>query len=356
MRKRQMATGRARMPATPPQFWLWTLVIFAAFAGIYWWVSESKLSSAKSRTLARQRAMAQTLGTKLIPFRDDVEGWALELAKQPWMGNDVADGADLSKVQREPAVYLRLRMENAKDGKSLRSAAARSLRDGFTSCFFRQKDGVDPRKGPPCKAQADCDSGLLCNEWDVCTRPAQPYNLRLAFRALRVLSNEWSDEVNQAGSELALRVYNRDLDRTTKEDVPIAAEVLERARYLTIVLDEDPVDGLPPPAFDAGPSEPDETEEERIRRARHQARVGIWDLETKQRVFAYRVEASGRLLPVGGGRATDPRTLAAQERQSNSCALALAVKSQFNAAQAPAPGSSAGEGGDAGAVDAGSRP
>ncbi|MCB9590222.1 MAG: hypothetical protein H6718_32720 [Polyangiaceae bacterium] len=338
MRKRQMATGRARLPASPPQFWLWTLVIFAAFAGIYWWVSESKLSSAKSRTLARQRAMSQTLGTKLIPFRDSVEGWTLELAKQPWLGNEVADGADLALIQSEPAVYLRLRMENAKDGKSLRKAAQNSLRDGFTTCFFRQKDGVDPRKGLACKVQADCESGYLCNEWDVCTRPVQPYNLRLAFRALRVLSNEWSDEVNQAGSELALRIYDRDLDRTTKEDVPIAAEVLERARFLTVVLDEDPPAGLPKPAYDAGPDEPDETDEERIRRSQHFARVGIWDLKSKQRVFTYRAEATGRLLPVGGGKATDVRTQAAQERQSNSCALALGVKAQFSAGQAPAPG------------------
>ena len=112
-----MATGRARMPATPPQFWLWTLVIFAAFAGIYWWVSESNLSGAKSRTLARQRAMSQTLGSKLIPFRDNVESWALELSRDPWPGNEVADGAKLEDIQREPAVYLRLRMENARDGK-----------------------------------------------------------------------------------------------------------------------------------------------------------------------------------------------------------------------------------------------
>ncbi|MGE0328742.1 MAG: hypothetical protein AB7S68_40880 [Polyangiaceae bacterium] len=358
VRKRQMATGRARLPASPPQFWLWTLVIFAAFAGIYWWVSESTLSSAKSRTLARQRAMSQTLGAKLIPFRDSVEGWTLELAKQPWLGNEVADQAELERIQHEPAVYLRLRMENAKDGKSLRRAAQNSLRDGFTTCFFRQKDGVDPRKGPPCKVQADCESGLLCNEWDVCTRPVQPYNLRLAFRALRVLSNEWSDEVNQAGSELALRVYNRDLDRTTKEDVPIAAEVLERARFLTVVLDEDPPEGLPKPAYDAGPDEPDETDEERIRRSMHFARVGIWDLKSKQRVFAYRAEATGRLLPVGGGKASDVRTQAAQERQSNSCALALGVKSQFNAAQRPSPEAGAADAGavDAGAVDAGKAP
>src|SRR5690606_32221107 len=230
------------------------------------WVTESKLSSAKSRTLARQRAMSLTLGSKLIPFRDDVERWAAELSSDPWPGDQIAD-LDPKALQTQPAVYLRLRLENAKDGPSLRKAAVRSLRDGFTSCFFQQRDGVDPRTGPACKFQADCESGLLCNERDVCTRPPQPYNLRLAFRALRVLSTEWSDEVNQAGSELALRIYDRDLERTTKEDVPIAAEVLERARFLTIVFDEDPASGLPPPAFDAGPDDPDETDEERVQRS-----------------------------------------------------------------------------------------
>ncbi len=336
VRHRQLVLGRARMAATPPVFWLWTLIIFAAFAGIYYWVTESKLSSAKSRTLARQRAMSLTLGSKLIPFRDDVERWALELSQDPWLGNELGK-VDPKALQTEPAVYLRLRMENAKDGPHLRKAAVRSLRDGFTSCFFQQREGIDPHKGPACKTQADCESGLLCNEWDVCTRPPQPYNLRLAFRALRVLSTEWSDEVNQAGSELALRIYDRDLERTTKEDVPIAAEVLERARFLTIVLDEDPAGGLPAPAFDAGPDDPDETDEERVQRSTHFARVGVWDLESRQRVVSYRAETAGSFVPVGERVVTDPRTVAAQERQAKSCTLALSVREQLAKASPPPP-------------------
>lgn len=271
--------------------------------------------------------MAQTLGAQLLPFRDQVEKWAAELGQEPWPG-DKGSVQSHAALSQEPGVYLRLRIENASDGKKLRSAAARSLRDGFTSCFFEHQ-GFDPRVGPECRVQADCESGLLCNEWDVCTKAPQPYNLRLAFRSLRVLSNEWSDEVNQAGSELALRIYDRDLERTTREDVPIAAEVLAKAHYLTMVLDEDPADGLPP-ALDAGPDDPDETEEERVQRVGHFARVGVWDLKAQKQVLAYRIRAEGKFIPVGEREVKEPRTVAAQARQTNSCALALSVKRQMD--------------------------
>ncbi len=331
-----MVLGRSKVPATAPQFWLWTVVVFAAFSGIYWWVSESKLASGKSATLARQRALGQTALAELTPFRDRVEAWAAELAADPWPG-DLPSQVKQVELQREPGVYLRLRAQHAKSKETLRRAAAGSLHDGFTACFFEQSRPMVP-DAPSCKEQVDCEPGLICSEWARCLKPVQPYNLRLTFRALRVLSNEWSDEVNQVSSDFGLRVYDLDLDRTIRGDVPIATEVLERARYVTILLDEDPPGGLPA-ALEAAPDERQESDEERVQRAPHPARVGVWDLKRRERVVFLRAQASGMVVPVGARVVTDPQNVAAQQRQANSCSLALTVKEHLarGAAKADVP-------------------
>jgi hypothetical protein len=187
--------------------------------------------------------------------------------------------------------------------------------------MFVQKDARDPTKGSPCRTTSQCMPGNLCNEWNVCADPPVPYNMRLAYRTLRVLSNEWTDELHSATSELAVSAYDRDLDSVTKYDVRIAADILARSKYFTLVLDEEPESGLPPELPDAG-----ETPEERVQRVGHPARVGIWDLTTGEQVLRLRSQASGEFVPMGERVVRDPGILAAQARQVNGCALALAVR------------------------------
>lgn len=327
-RRRALILGKVRLRSLPPQFWLWTLVILSAFGVVYWKLAQGELESAKTRVMAKQRAVAQALGAKLVPFRENVERWAAELAADAWPGDMVTDDLDVSKLARSPGVYLRARQSNAKSASALRRAAVASLHDGFTSCFFVRDGAVDPARGPKCQTTGDCQPGQLCNEYDVCAAPAMPYNMRLAYRALRVLSPEWTDELHEAGSDLAVTAYERDLDKVTRTDVPVAVDLLTRARYLTIVLDEDPQGGLP--------NEPDagaETPEERVQRTPHFARVGVWDLKSGKLVARVRAEASGQVVPVGKRAVQDPEVMAAQQRQVNSCALALHVKQALGPAR-----------------------
>jgi hypothetical protein len=184
---------------------------------------------------------------------------------------------------------------------------------------------------------ADCSAGLLCNEYDVCTRPPEPYNMRLAYRSLRVLSTSWTDELHESTSELAVSAYDRDLDKVTREDVPIAAEILARAKYFVLVLDEDPPSGIPAQK-DGGV----ETDEERLQRVPHAARVGIWNLKTGEQIARMREQAAGRAIPVGERVITREETIAAQERQANSCALALSVREELQAHAPPPPKPDAG--------------
>jgi hypothetical protein len=322
--------GRAKMPAVPPHFWLWTLVGLSAFAVVYWRLAQGQIENARSRVLAKQRAMSVALGPKLYPFRDRAEGWVRELSAT-WPGDFVAKGVDLEQLRAGPTVYLRLRIASASSVKAMRKAAQTSLRDGFTSCLFVSSK-LPPTTGQACRTAGDCESGKLCNEWNVCADPEQPYNLRLAYRTLRVLSSDWTDEVHEATSELALSAYDRDLDNVAKRDVPVTVEVLQRSKYFALVLDEDPPGGIPAEVPEA-PSTP----EERLQGLAHFARVGIWDLQKGEPLLQLRAEAAGEFVPVGKQIIKDAQTLAAQQRQVNNCQLALRARAKLEEASAKPP-------------------
>jgi hypothetical protein len=329
-RRRALVYGRVALRAMPPHFWLWVVVGVAAFAVIYWRVAQGRLEARKSAVMAKQRAIAVALGPKIQPFRDQVEGWVRELSADG-PGDFVAPGDALKDLREAPGIYLRLRRDNAKSAKDIRKAAQGSLLDGFTSCLFVSPTGL-PTEGAACRVTSECQPGELCNEWNVCAPPPRPYNMRLAYRALRVLSSEWTDELHAADTELMANAYDRDLDSVAKHDVPVAVEIMNKARFFTLVIDETPPEGLPKLAPDAG-----ETVDEQLQRTPHFARVGIWELAGKTPLLRLRAEAAGNFVPMGGRVINDPATVAAQARQSNSCALALAVRSRIDSGERSSP-------------------
>jgi hypothetical protein len=131
---------------------------------------------------------------------------------------------------------------------------------------------------------------------------------------------------------LAVRAFELDFDAVTKNDIPVAIEVLSRARYFTVVLDEDPPKGLPA-TLPHAPGEPAETEEERIQRVPHPARVAVWDVRDDKLLVRLRADAAGEFVPVGDRAASSEQTLAAERRQVNGCALALEVKELVTASE-----------------------
>ncbi len=322
VRYRQITTGRVAVGGLPPKVFLWGMFVLIVGGFVYFWHAQSVLEEQRRGVMTKQRSTAKLLAPKLIPLRDRVEAGAFALAKD---GKDFVDeSVDWSRVLASPSVYLRIRQKDASSAEALREAATSSLRDGFTSCLMVDAKAQSPVTGASCKNSDECQSGELCNQFEHCQRPSSPFNMRMLYRALSVLSEKWVSEVRDATSEYALTAYDRGLDSITQVDIPMAIEIYQKARYSFTVLDEDPPGGLPteiPKAF--------ESESERVQRSAHFARVGVWDIKTGKLLARVRAEASGQLRDVGTRAASGgPESAAARARQANSCALALAFRSK----------------------------
>jgi hypothetical protein len=300
---------------------LWIAIILAAWAIIYWKYTQEKIEKARNALLARQRDAAAELGPRFLPLRDKLERWILEAAG-PWQSDQIAPDAKDAPFQTKPSVYLRILAEEATDTKTIRGAAYGSLRDAFTSCLFRGNN-PDPWSGPECSFNRDCGQSLTCNETHHCTVSAQPFNLRVFYRGSRMLTDDWIKEVRDASDDMRIRLLDHDLDITVKEDVPAAIDVLARAQYFLLVLDEKPADLTVVP--DAG------TPMESLQTVAHPARVFVWDIAHDKLLLRIRTDAAAQLT----GPSTDAKTTLAIKRQANSCALAVGVRKALGDQDAP---------------------
>jgi hypothetical protein len=150
------------------------------------------------------------------------------------------------------------------------------------------------------------------------------------YRGLRVLNSEWTDELHAAGGDYEVRLFERDLDKVAHTDVPIAIELLARAKYFTLVLDETPSGGIPkaPPKEEGAPGlAADDSEAMRVQGTSHAVRVGIWELETGRLLFRSTEQTGAEIIPLARGRAAvSPSAERATQRQVNSCSIALAIR------------------------------
>jgi hypothetical protein len=313
-----------------PQFWLWTMIGFVAFGVIYWRYAANELQRQKSAVMARQRAFSATLGPRLLPLQERIEAWTSELAAD-WRDNQLSPRLSLERLSRSKGVYLRLLRADAEDPERLRRAADRSLHDGFSSCLFVREARTLQTEVARCTNSRDCSTGEICNEFEQCAAPTQPFNLRLMYRAVRVLSPAWTDELHQATSDYKVRVFDRDLDAVTAVDVPIALELSSQAQYFTALLDEMPASGLPeiPEGNDL-----EENEMERLQAVTHPVRLGVWDLESGEQLVRLRTDAGATFIPMGAAAAAPLASQRARQRQVNNCSIAEALRDAVRAGAA----------------------
>ena len=175
-------------------------------------------------------------------------------------------------------------------------------------------------------ARGEADAGSGWND--------QPWNLRLAYFATRVLSDEWANEVKSAGDDLHLRIFARQYEKAKSEDIPLAIDIIKRAQFFLLVLDED-VPEAQALTVDAGRNAGKITELE-LQQVPHPARVHLIDLRQNKEMFRLRREPEADYRFAGEQTIRDPYMLAAVKRQVNNCALAQVVWAAVDPAKAAA--------------------
>src|SRR5690606_25001093 len=124
-RKRQLVTGKVAVGGLPPKVFLWGLAVLVVGGFLYFWQSQSELDEQRRAVMNKQRATAKILAPKLIPMRDTIEAGVKELAGSG--ETKIAADVDWEKLLVSPGVYMRARLEDAKDLETLRKVSSDAL-------------------------------------------------------------------------------------------------------------------------------------------------------------------------------------------------------------------------------------
>jgi len=310
---RQLRLQRKHRPHTAgTKFWLWGALAFISVTIFYCKKSQLENDAYRVRILSKQRAIAADMGNQFAQLREQVETFTLAMANPTWPG-DLPEGEEASEGAKNeirlllarPGVYLRLTQPEGKSVASVREAATGSLKDAFLTCFLRSQR-PDPHQGRECRATRECSAGEICNEVNHCGLLTQPYNLRIAYRGARVLSESWMHEVEVATEELRLRLFETDLKSSTENDIPFAIDLLKRSHYFLLLVDEVP-EGI---RATAGASLV-----EAVQAEIHPVRLGIWDLHQHRVLVRLRRTVDVTIPAV-------PNGVDVQRRQVLNCELA----------------------------------
>ena len=281
------------------RMWLGAGLAIIALVGGYRYFSSRSLGGEKSDLVGKRRAIDLTVGAEWKPLRDKVERLTMDEA-----GAFKGDLVDVSAMglsfRDQPGIYLRLQLQDATSAAGIRLGAQGSLRDAFTSCLLRTTNAP--------LARGDVDASAF---------PEQPWNLRQAYSATRILTDEWKHEVDESDDSLRLRVFQQQYEKAVAQEIPLAIDILKRAHFFLLVLDE--------PSPDAARNDAGVTTPEALQLVPHDARVVVYDFKRDAGVVRLRRSAAGAFMPAGDRPIADPETRDAVQRQVNNCSLAEAV-------------------------------
>jgi hypothetical protein len=267
-------------------------------------VSERELATGKQTLLAKQRAIAATLGAQWYPLRDKLEGSVLAAARDD--ASDMVDArARRPEWRSQPGLYLRMRVADALDSDRVRSAAADSRKDAFAACLLREPNTRGIR--------GEIDGGAFAE---------QPWNLGQAYSATRILSDDWVRMVREADDDLRLRVFRDQYEKAVRDEIPLAIDVVKGAQFFLLVLDEDVPEAL---VYADGGT----LSEEALQLVAHPARVHLFELPSGREILRLKRSGEARVIPAGERVVTDPETRDAMQRQANNCALAASVEEEI---------------------------
>jgi hypothetical protein len=269
-------------------------------------VSRRDLESGKRALIAKQNAVRVTLGVDWFALRDRLEQDAVRAAG-PYRGDHVETEARGGAFRTQPGLYLRMRMVDAQTTEGVARAALTSQRDGVVACLLREPN----ERG----ARGDLDAGAFAE---------QPWNLGQAYWATRILLPDWSSAIEETDDAMRLRLYSAQYDEAMSSEIPLAVDILQRAKFFLLVLDEASPDASSP---DGGP----DADEAALQLLGHPARVFLFDTSTGRELLRLRRSGQGRVLQVGESFTTDQETRDAMQRQANNCSLGRQVEEALRA-------------------------
>jgi len=325
----QSRAERNKLTRPPLRVAGWFLMTTAVALVLFLRHTSNELERKRQALMARQRAVEAELGPRWYPIRDGLSTWARDLATGP--EGDVIDPELAAFPFREmPGLYLRLRADQAATPEGVRLAAGKSLRDGFTACLMRTPT-ENPLGGTECAKSIECATGQLCNEFNRCAKPGQPFNVRLAYKALFALTPEWVREVQDASNDLRLRGLEMSFEEANRLEFPIAIDLLTRAKFALLVVDERPAPPAAPapqvaPSASApvAPAPPSQDDLDAVAGKTFPSRVGVVRISDGKLLLRLRRDVQGELI--GGAPVGDVAVAAARARNAQSCALALEVR------------------------------
>ncbi len=251
--------------------------------------------------LSKQRAVGATLGAEWEPLRDRLEADILEAAKA-YAGDHIEPEARKGDFRTQPGLYLRMRVASAVDASNIRKIAADAQKDAFAACLLREPNDRGVR--------GEIDGGAFAE---------QPWNLGQAYSATRILTDEWVQSLKDADDDLRMRVFKDQFEKAVMNEIPLAIDIVKRASFFLLVLDEDTSDAAP--YADGG-----RTPEESLQLVAHPTRILLFQLGDNKLTLRLRRSADARVIPAGERVVTDPEIRDAMQRQANNCALARAVE------------------------------
>jgi hypothetical protein len=275
---------------------------------VSFFVASSSLDNKKKELLEKQRATVKTVGAEWFPLREKLENLTLEAAQGEFKGDRIAPEAATWDFRSLPGIYLRSRVADAKNVESLRKQARESGRDAFATCLLRENN-------PSIAAQAKGEDAGGTGDED------QPWNLRKAYNSTRILEDGWAQEVKDAADELRVRAFELQYEKSQKEEIPVAINIVKRAQFFLLVLDEDVEEAKEL----ASQNDAGKVTWAEVQQVAHPARVHIVNLKTGEEVVRLRRSAEADFRFAGERAVGDPSVRAAMKRQVNNCALAQVV-------------------------------
>jgi len=303
--REQRLEGRFSRPTG--RAYLTIVVGLVASLLIYRFVSQRELGARRAALLAKQRAAEVTIGQEWTPLRDRLEKFVTERAGDFGADKVVLPDAKTWSERVDSGIYLRLRLDDSKTPEKIRAAAHDSARDAFVGCLLR---GVN--------------KALVAGQPDAGAVPEQPWNLRQAYAATRILTPEWVGEVKDADDSLRLRIFEQQYDKAEREEIPRAIDIVAKSDFFLLVLDEpaDDPTAVKPRWTDGGI----DSAEEAVQLVPHWVRVHVLDLKKNEEILKLRRRADATFIPAAGRPVTDDETLDAMQRQVNNCSLAQQVR------------------------------